>query len=98
MIKARYILIFVLCSVFLVLWGCRPKGVLSSSAMKEVLEDLHKTEAMLQTAGLKPSDQEIKSIYYAQVLERHGVTQAELTPPSFGTPPIRNSSIRSIPK
>jgi len=77
MIKARHIFIFVLCSVLLVLWGCRPKGVLSSNAMKEVLEDLHKTEAMLQTAGLRPSDQEIKSIYFAQVLEQHGITQAE---------------------
>ena len=57
--------------------ACRPKGVLSSNTMKEVLADLHKTEAMLQTAGLKPSDQEIKSIYFAQVLERHGITQAE---------------------
>lgn len=76
MIKARHIFVFVLCAL-IAMTACRPKGVLSSSAMKEVLEDLHKTEAMLQTAGLKPSDQEIKSIYYAQVLERHAVTQAE---------------------
>ncbi len=45
--------------------------------MRVVLVDLHKTEAMLQVAGLGIKDQDIKSIYYAQVLERHGVTQAE---------------------
>lgn len=71
----RYIGILILCAVFLV--GCRPKGVLSSHKMRVVLVDLHKTEAMLQVAGLGIKDQDIKSIYYAQVLERHGVTQAE---------------------
>ena len=45
--------------------------------MRSVLADLHKTDAMLQLSGLKSSDREIKAIYYAQVLERHGITQAQ---------------------
>ena len=39
--------------------------------------DLHKTDALLQMSGLGMKDQEAKQIYYAQVLEQHGVTQAQ---------------------
>ena len=60
-----------------VLGGCRPRGILSSDEMREVLVDLHKTDALLQLSGLGMQDQEAKQIYYAQVLERHGVTQAQ---------------------
>lgn len=58
--------------------SCRPKGILHSWEMREVLVDLHKTEALLQLTDQKNKpDEEAKSIYYAQVLEKHGITQAE---------------------
>jgi len=45
--------------------------------MRELLVDLHKTDAMIQLKGLRFSESEIKAYYYSQVLERHGVTQAQ---------------------
>lgn len=42
-----------------------------------MLVDLHKTDALLQIHGYKTGNEEAKRIYYAQVLERHGITQAE---------------------
>ena len=57
--------------------SCRPRGILHSWEMREVLIDLHKTDALLQIHGIKTGNEEAKRIYYAQVLERHGITQAE---------------------
>ena len=57
--------------------GCRPKGILHSWEMREVLVDLHKTDAMIQLANLQHGHEEARSLYYAQVLEQHGITQAE---------------------
>ena len=73
----KYTYIVILGFVLLVLGGCRPKGILHSGEMKEILIDLHKTDAMLQVTGKTHTPAEIKSIYYAQVLEKHGVTQAQ---------------------
>ena len=42
-----------------------------------MLCDLHKTDAMMQLGGISHGKEEARRIYYAQVLERHGVTQAE---------------------
>ena len=53
------ILILLICAA--VLGGCRPKGILHSRQMREIILDLHKTDALL----------------YAQVMENHGVTQAQ---------------------
>lgn len=72
-----YILVVCLLSLVGGLVGCRPHGVLSSREMRVVLADLHKTDAMLQTTGWRISDYEVKDIYYAQTLERHGVSQAQ---------------------
>ena len=77
MIKSKYIGFFLLCAMLLVFSGCRPRGILSSGEMREVLVDLHKTDAMIQMAGLSMYDREGKSVYYAQVLQRHGITQAQ---------------------
>lgn len=76
----RYI--FVLCTLFIVtlsfvVTGCRPRGILSSREMREVLVDLHKTDAIIQMQGVRFQDHEIKDIYYAETLEKHGVTQAQ---------------------
>ena len=73
----RHIFILGLAIGILVLGSCRPRGVLSSSAMRSVLVDLHKADAMMQIAGLGLQDREAKSIYYAQVLSKHGITQAQ---------------------
>ena len=71
----QYILLLV--PVLFTLSGCRPKGILHSGKMREVLVDLHKTDAMLQVAGKLHVSSKEKSLYYAQVLEEHGVTQAQ---------------------
>ena len=57
--------------------SCRPKGILHSWEMREIMVDLHKTDAMLQISGLTQGYDEAKNIYYAQVLEKHGTTQAQ---------------------
>jgi len=69
----------VICLIVLTgfLSGCRPKGILHSWEMRALLVDLHKTDAMIQLAGLQHGHEEDKNIYYALVLERHGVTQAQ---------------------
>ena len=57
--------------------GCRPRGILSSREMRSLLVDLHKTDGMLQVNGWQISNDEVRDIYYAQVLEKHGTTQAQ---------------------
>ena len=74
---AQNILFFCLLSFVLCLSACRPKGILHSWEMRDVLVDLHKTDAMLQATGLKKGSNEICDLYYAQALAKHGVTQAE---------------------
>ena len=74
----RYILVLcILCFVTLSFTGCRPKGILHSWEMRKVLVDLHKTDATLQVAGKQFGDGEEKAMYYAVVLDRHGITQAQ---------------------
>lgn len=69
------ILIGLFLSVLLV--SCRPKGILHSWEMRDVLVDLHKTDALLQISGLQYGHDEAANIYYAMVLEQHGITQAQ---------------------
>jgi hypothetical protein len=45
--------------------------------MRDVLVDLHKTDALLQISGLQYGHDEAANIYYAMVLEQHGITQAQ---------------------
>ena len=57
--------------------GCRPRGVLSNREMREVLYDLHRADGAIQVAGYNYShDQEVAG-YYKNVLDKHGITQAE---------------------
>ena len=72
-----YISVLILGSLFFILSGCRPRRILSSSEMREVLVDLHKTDAAMQISGIWNTDYEARDLYYAQVLEKHGVTQAQ---------------------
>ena len=74
---ARHIVGFCLLSFVFCLTGCRPKGILHSWEMREVLVDLHKTEALIQISGLQYGHDEAQNIYYAQVLAKHGITQSQ---------------------
>lgn len=69
------ILIGLLCTIGLV--SCRPKGILHSWEMRDIMVDLHKTDALLQVTGLQFGHNDVADIYYAEVLEKHGVTQAQ---------------------
>ena len=72
----RQKLLVVVC-VLLVQMGCRPRGVLSNNEMREVLYDLHRADGAIQLAGYNYShDQEVAG-YYKNVLDKHGITQAE---------------------
>ncbi len=63
--------------ILLAIVGCRPRGVLSSSEMRDVLYDLHRADGAIQVAGYNYShDQEVAG-YYKNVLDKHGITQAE---------------------
>ena len=57
--------------------GCRPKGILHSWELRALLYDLHRMDALLQVSGKQYESDEVRNIYYAAVLEKHGVTQAQ---------------------
>ena len=57
--------------------SCRPRGILHSWEMRDLLVDLHKTDALIQVSGMANGNYEAKGYYYAQVLAKHGVTQAQ---------------------
>ena len=59
------------------LFSCRPRGILHSWEMRAVLVDLHKADAVLQLNNIPAQNIEVRRIYYAQVLDKHGITQAE---------------------
>lgn len=69
--------ILILLLIAAVLVSCRPKGILHSREMREIIVDLHKTDALLSKKGVSNRNVEARQIYYAQVLEKHHVTQAE---------------------
>ena len=73
-LKSQILILLILGAVLV---SCRPKGILHSWEMKNVLIDLHKTEATIQVAGILYGHEEEKGIYYAEVLEKHGITQAQ---------------------
>ena len=75
--RRLHIIFLSLCTLCLLATGCRPRGILHSWEMRSLLVDLHKTDAILQVSGVDHNSPEIKAIYYAEILEEHGVTQAE---------------------
>lgn len=79
MLSRRAILFCIPCLVLctMLFSGCRPKGVLGLREMREVIIDLHKTDAMLQVGGMQYGHKEAKSYYYGMALEKHGITQAQ---------------------
>jgi len=61
----------------LVLTACRPKGILSSKQMEDILVDLHTAEGILQEAGYNYGHDEALRGYFLVVLQEHGTTQAQ---------------------
>ena len=57
--------------------GCRPRGVLSNREMRDVLYDLHKVDGALQVAGYSYGHSQEVAGYYKNVLDEHGITQAQ---------------------
>lgn len=57
--------------------GCRPRGVLSSAKMRDVLYDLHRADGALQVMGYNYSHDTELAACYQSVLDKHEVTQAE---------------------
>lgn len=70
-------IVFLLCALCVVFTSCRPRGVLSAREMQSVLHDMHYTEAVLQVAGYNYGHDEAVAKYYQQVLDKHGITQAQ---------------------
>jgi hypothetical protein len=75
--RNKRLILFALCALLIGLIGCRPKGILHSGEMRAILADLHKTDGLMQVQGLNFGHDEVRNIYYAQVLEKHGITQAQ---------------------
>lgn len=71
----KKILVFLI--FFVAIVGCRPKGVLSNKKMRDVLYDLHRADAAIQVAGYNYSHDQEVAAYYKNVLDKHGITQAE---------------------
>lgn len=67
----------IIIAVIIAVSGCRPKGILSSRKMRNVLYDLHRAEAILQVEGLYYGHDEELARYYEVVLDKNNVTKAE---------------------
>ena len=57
--------------------ACRPRGILSSHKMRNVLYDLHRAEAIIQVSGYNYGHDEDVARYYQVVLDKNHVTKAE---------------------
>ena len=68
--------LIILC-VLLAVVGCRPRDILSNREMREVLYDLHRADGAIQVAGYNYSHDKEVAGYYKNVLDDHGITQAQ---------------------
>ena len=57
--------------------GCRPKGILSSRQMRDIMYDLHRVDGIMDVMQLGIGYDEDLARYYQNVLDRHGVSQAQ---------------------
>ena len=57
--------------------ACRPRDVLSNHEMRDVLYDLHRADGAIQVAGYNYSHDQEVAAYYKQILDKHGITQAQ---------------------
>lgn len=76
-VSKRLSILLALCALALSSCVMRPRGVLSNKEMENLLVDLHSAEGILQVAGYNYGHTDDCNAYYALVLEKHGVTQAE---------------------
>ena len=76
MTKTKHIILLIT-ACLLLFTACRPKGVLSSREMRDLLYDLHRADGAIQVAGYNYSHDEELARYYQSVLDKHGVTQAQ---------------------
>lgn len=70
-------LLYILLFAAIMFTACRPKGILHSWEMRDVIVDLHKADALMDVTGVSRYNTEVRSLYYAQVMESHGITQAQ---------------------
>ena len=64
--------------MFLISCGWNPKNILSEKKMVAVITDLNLAEGTLSAAGISWTDKQKKEAYYNYVLEKHGITFAQL--------------------
>ncbi len=69
--------ILIALAVVIAMSGCRPKGILSSRKMRNVLYDLHRAEAIIQVTGMYYGHNEELARYYEVVLDKNNVTKAQ---------------------
>ena len=76
--KITFQLIFVI-GIILLFSACngRPKGVLNSSEMTDILVEMHKLDGSLDAKGLLYNQAGEKDKYYKSILEKYETTQAE---------------------
>lgn len=70
-------MILLLCAVLMLLVACRPKGILTSRKMRNILYELHRADAILQVAGYAYGHDEDVAKYYQEVLDKNGITKAQ---------------------
>ena len=61
----------------LLLGSCRPRGILSSREMEDILVDLHIGDGIMYVAGYDISSSDTEQRIFAVLLEKRGVTQAQ---------------------
>lgn len=69
--------VILLLAVLVCFAGCRPRGILSSRQMRNVMYDLHRADAIIQVRGYSYNHDEDVARYYQVVLDKHHVTKAE---------------------
>ena len=68
--------LFILC-VLGAFVGCRPRSILSNNEMRALLYDLHRADGAIQVAGYNYSHDQEVAYYYKNVLDKHGISQAQ---------------------
>lgn len=76
-VRYHFVILYFASLPFFSSCSLRPDSVLSNRQMTEVLVDIHTAEGVLQVAGYNYGhDNEVKA-FYATILDRHGITQAQ---------------------
>ena len=74
----RHKIFILLIITFLSACGGTPNGVLSEKKMVAVITDLSLAEGTLSASGISWTDKQKKEAYYNYVLEKHGITVAQI--------------------